>query len=251
MSELIANHTEERRKVLFDLRDNASIVQSAKRYGLEATTFQSQERMVVYSLTALKHDRVLDTNTYFHQGLKFIGTWERNNKPMTSQEIADKLKVIPADILHWMLGNGPNLLPAGYGWDGKHTNIELVRSNKIKQLIIGESDFKNITNEVIDIIAESVLVSPTHTLMQDWEKAIPFVNEIYPQSRNEDSKLFVFAQNDEVSVRVPMDDDTFSFTLDERYDRCIVIVTKYFHSSNYPNYGASLELYKRKINDNS
>lgn len=251
MSELVPNHTELHRKVLFDIRNNVSIVQSARRYGLEATTNQFMDRMVYFSITALRHDRTIDANAYMHHGIKFIGTWERSDKAMTTAEIKEKLSLIPADIVHWLLGNGSNLLPAGYGWDGKHTNIELVRFNKIKQMIIGENDFKNITNEVIDIIAESVLVSPSNILMMDWDKAIPFTKEIYPQTRNHDSKLFVFAQNDECSVRVDMEDDTFSFELDERYDRCIVVVTKYLTSASHPNYGASIELYKRKIEDDT
>lgn len=248
---MIPNHTEERRCVLFDQQNAVSIVQSAKRYGLEATTYQSMERIVNFSLTALAYDVNPEDNSLLHQGRKFIGRWEKTGTPMSADEIQMKLEAIPQDVVHWLMGNGNNLLPAGYGWDGKHTNIELARAGKIKQLIIGEKNFINITNEVIDEITADILVTPNSNLMQDWNEAIPFTDVIYPTARNEDSKIFVFAQNDEVSVYIPVDSGIYNFTLDEQYDRCVIVVTKFFHSENYPNYGASLNLYKRKIDNDS
>lgn len=242
---MIPNHTEERRKVLFDQRNNVSIVQSAKRYGAEATTFQSIERIVFYSLSCFPNDNQLDQFAHFHLGLKFTGHWEKTNTPMTGVEIAEMLTKIPEDITHWLMGNGPNLLPAGYGWDGKHTNSELVRAGKIKQLIIGNGDFKNITNEIIDTITEDVLVTPNSHLMQHWDQALSFTDLIYPDGRNENSQIFVFAQNNDVSVHIPVDNNIYSIDIHENYDRCIVVVTKYFHSDNYPNYGVSLKLYQR------
>lgn len=246
---MIPNHTEERRKVLFDQRNNVSIIQSAKRYGAEATTFQTMERIVLFSLSCFFHDHTVDQHTYMHQGLKFTGHWEKSNRPMTSAEIKQKIATIPADVLHWMLGNGGNLLPAGYGWDGKHTNSELVRAGKIKQLIIGEGDFKNITSEVIDTITEDVLVTPNSYLMQNWDEAIEFENEIYPDGRTENSQIFIFGQTNDVSVYIPVDSDIYDFKLDPVYDRMVVVVTKFIRSDNYPNYGVSLKLYKRKIDN--
>lgn len=244
---MIPNHTEERRKVLFDQRNNVSIIQSAKRYGVEATTFQSMERIVFFSLSCFFHDGVVDEHSLMYQGFKFTGQWEKSNRPMTTMEIKQKIEAIPEDVLHWMLGHGGNLLPAGYGWDGKHTNSELVRAGKIKQLIIGDGDFKNITNEIIDTITEDVLVTPNSYLMQNWDDAIEFEKEIYPDGRNENSQIFIFGQNKDVSVYIPVDSDIYSFQLAQEYDRMVVVVTKFIHSDNYPNYGVSLKLYKRKI----
>lgn len=248
---MIPNHTEERRKVLFDQRNNVSIVQSAKRYGPEATTYQGIERIVAFSLSCFPHDPANDAESYFYHDKKFIGVWEKSGKPMQPNEIAEKLSEIPEDILYWLLGHGPNLLPAGYGWDGKHTNIELVRAGKIKQLIIGDGKFENITTEIIDTITEDVLVTPNTHLMQNWENAIPFTDEIYPGGRNENSQIFVFGQNDDISVYLPMESDVYNFQLPEEYNRCIVVITKFLHSDNYPNYGVSLKLYERKIDETS
>ena len=245
MSTFTPNFDGHYRRVLFDSRNNVTVVQSARRHGSLATTFQSNERNVNYILRSCPSDKIIDGKTYIQQGVKFEGHWI-NGSPMSSVIIKGKLEKIPKDILAFLLGEGNGLLPAGYGWDGIHTNFELTRVGKIKQLIIGDSNFKNITQEVIDVITESIMGAKTEHLMMDWKNPLPFTNTIYPQPRNPDSKLFVFAQNDEVSIRIDVDDDATSFEIPQIYDRCVVVVTKFILSTDYPNHGASIELYKRK-----
>ncbi len=256
MSESVQNHIGNKRKVLFDIRNAVGIVSSAKRYGPEATTFQSLERNIVFSLTAEKYDKVINQNSFVENGIKFTGHWQRSDRQMTSSEIKWKLMHIAPEIKAYLMGEGSPLLPAGFGWDGKHTNIELARANRIKQLIIGETRFENITSEIIDIITEDAFVTPSKELNLDWDKAIEFDDKIYPLAGNENSQLFIFLQNDDVSTRLDIDEaekakDIFSIQPDAKYNRVVVIVTKYITSPNYPNYGISLELYKRRVKNDS
>ena len=246
MSTFTPNFDGHYRRVLFDSRDNVTVVQSARLHGSLATTFQSNERNVNYILRSSPSDKVIDGKTYTQQGVKFEGHWI-NGSPMVSRIIKEKLEKIPKDILAFLLGEGNGLLPAGYGWDGIHTNFELTRIGKIKQLIIGDSDFKNITQEVIDVITESIMGGKPEHLMMDWKNSRPFTNHIYPQPLNQDSKLFVFAQNDEVSVRIDIDANADYFEIPQIYNRCVVVVTKFISSTDYPNHGASIELYERKV----
>lgn len=248
MSGMVANYTRSRRKVFFDAKNAVSIVRSARRYGNEATTFQAVERTVDYSLTVVPFDKILTQRSFVEDGLKYVGNWERTSCQMTSEEIKTKLELLPGEIRDYLKGKCNGLLPAGYGWDGKHTNVELARAARIKQLIIGDADFKNITTEVIDIITEDAFITPSGHLTMDWDKSIEFLDRIWPQLRNPDSKLFVFAQNKDISVRLDLNDETelASITIDPIYDRVVVIVTKFIVTEGYPNHGISLELYKRK-----
>ena len=234
------------RRCLFDHKDNVTVVQSAKRQGPLATTFQSNERNVSYTLKATLKDRVIDSRSYIHEGVKFEGEW-LNGSPMSCGIIKDKITKIPIDVLEYLMGKGNGLLPAGYGWDGIHTNFELTRVGKIKQLIIGQSVFKNITQETIDVITKSIMGAKNENLMMDWNKALPFSKAIYPQTMNTDSKLFVFAQNNDLSVMLDIEDDVASIEIPLEYNRCVVVVTKYLSSTTHPSYGASVELYERNV----
>lgn len=251
MSSLIPNYDGQIRRVLFDSRNIATAVQSANRYGPSATTYQLEERSLAYTLSSSKNVKIVNPYVFISDGVNFSGTWANGNA-MTSSDIRGKLGLIAKELYQYLIWQGNGLLPAGYGWDGKHTNFELLKAGRVKQLIIGENDFKDITNEDIDSIAESVMTSKNENLMLDWKEAIPFSENIFPQPRNHDSQLFVFYQNDSVSVKVDCGDilnqNHLSLSPPKEYDRVVVIVTKFNTSPRYPNFGASIELFKRKSN---
>lgn len=250
MSSLISNYDGQIRRILFDIRNVATAVQSANRYGPKATTYQLEERCLYYTLCSSKDSKIINPYVYVSDGIHFTGTWS-DGKSMTANDIKIKLSLIAKDLYAYLIWQGNGLLPAGYGWDGKHTNFELSKAGKVKQLIIGENDFKNITNEDIDIIAESVMTSKNENLMLDWKEALPFTERIFPQPRNVDSQLFVFYQNDTTSIKINCEDivnqNHLSISPPKEFNRVVVIVTKFNVSTRYPNFGASIELYERKL----
>lgn len=99
--------------------------------------------------------------------------------------------------------------------------------------------------------AESVMTSKNENLMLDWKEALPFTERIFPQPRNVDSQLFVFYQNDTTSIKINCEDivnqNHLSISPPKEFNRVVVIVTKFNVSTRYPNFGASIELYERKL----
>ena len=104
MSTFTPNYDGHYRKVLFDVSNNVTVVQSAKRHGNMATTYQSSERNVNYSLRSSPLDRTktLDDKSFVFKGVKFEGFWT-DGGAMYSSLIRKKLELIPKEILAFLL----------------------------------------------------------------------------------------------------------------------------------------------------
>lgn len=171
------------------------------------------------------------------------------------------LHAIPEEVKDYLLGFNPanshyNLIPAGYGWDGKHTNIELIRSSRVKQLLIGQYEWRGIDETLINRICNESLFTPNRLINTQWDKAHGYEpgEKIFLTKGNEDSEVFIIGQTKDLSelINLPLvetNEGVKYFIPDERFYRYISVVTNVLHKTGHPNYGVKIRLYERIVNE--
>ena len=292
MGELIPNHLRYQRQVIFDKNHQVTMVQSARRSPPGTTTFQLSEKQVAaYKLTSkfskdgepfsifqVKEILLTQGEEYFSvvsetwgvNSIKFsfkdFDVWIghesiANNKKLIAEEIHYLLRQIPNPVYQYLLGyNKPNhyynLIPEGYGWDGKHTNIELVRANKIKQILIGNYEWRGIDETLINKICDETPFTPNRLINTSWDKAYRYQDgeKIFLKKTNSDSEIFIIGQNNELSELLDISlatstDGVKFFIPDKRYHRYVCVVTNILTQNGHPNYGVTIKLYERNDHD--
>ena len=296
MGEQVPNHQRYFRQVIFDKNNQVTMIQSARRSAPGCTTFQIEEKSSAFKLQC--HFYSLETNEplslidikdllirhgeeYFQDykqmcfdtelhilykdfravvSYHFIGEVDRI---VNGHDIALRLSLIAAPVRAYLLGhNKPNayynLMPSGYGWDGKVTNIELVRASKVKQLLIGEYMWKGFDEEFVNKICNKALFTTSSLITTSWHKARPINDDqdIHLGKLNPDSEIFIIGQNEEMSelLNPPISYDADGqkvFKPLDTYNRYITIVTNVLISkTGHPNYGVKIKLYERITNAN-
>lgn len=249
----------------------------------DVTTLQSKEHVVAYTITA-EPFRMYFNTPLSYQDIKAIRMEKDlqlkdakirieeesciyefdniyivfkllNEKPkgnLNGELVSERLVDIPPDILQYLAGfNNPldryNLLPAGYGWDGVRTGLELSTARKVQQLIIGEHNWEGITDGLITKIQDATIYTPAGMLTLDWDEATlidrsSFNGDIVGE-RNFESEVFIIGQNKTLSKLLSTDPEIRNFKLPEEFNRCIVIKTNMIKNTRQ-TYGVSIELYK-------
>lgn len=166
--------------------------------------------------------------------------------------VLERLEVIPPEVLEYLAGfNNPqtnyNLLPAGYGWDGVRTGLELITARKIQQLIIGDYKWEDIEDDLISKIQDASIYTPAKMIELDWLNA-KLINRKEGQAieigaRNSETEIFIIGQNRELSKLLSSDSTIETFNLPEEFNRCIVIKTNMLKTPKI-TYGVSVELFK-------
>jgi hypothetical protein len=294
MGDLITNHHRYQRQVIFDKKHQVTMIQSARRNPPGCTTYQIVEKNAAYKLisTFLTNDdepmsvsQIKDIvltkgienfkepkwsyahNSRVTKGYEdfkieiryeaFDGFPER----VDGLTLSRILLSIPEEVKDYLFGFNPanshyNLIPAGYGWDGKHTNIELIRSNRVKQLLIGEYEWRGIDETLIDRICNESLFTPNRLINTQWDKACGYEpgEKIFLTKGNEDSEVFIIGQTKDLSelINLPLietNEGAKYFIPDERFPRHISVVTNVLHKAGHPNYGVKIRLYERIVNE--
>lgn len=251
----------------------------------DVTTLQSKEHVVAYTVTAepfhmvngdlktryayqdLKAKRLeqdipfeplcierTDHSCIYHFNDFFIEFKVYNEKPnghLNGQLVSERLLDIPNEILIYLAGfNNPfdryNLLPAGFGWDGVRTGMELNTARKIQQLMIGDYIWEGIDEGLITTIQEASTYTPASMMKLNWSNAttIGKNEEIDIGKRNFNSKIYIIGQNSKLSKLLCVDSDIKTFKLPDEFDRCIVIKTNMIKTPKQ-TYGVCIELYKQ------
>ncbi len=294
MGDLITNHHRYQRQVIFDKKHQVTMIQSARRNPPGCTTYQIVEKNAAYKLisTFLTNDDepmsvsqikdiVLTKGienfkeakwSYAHQSrvirgfedfkveIRYEG-FDSFPEKVDGLTLSRILLSIPEAVKDYLFGFNPanshyNLIPAGYGWDGKHTNIELIRSNRVKQLLIGQYEWRGIEETLIDRICNEALFTPNRLINTQWEKAYHYHSgeKIFLTKGNEDSEVFIIGQTDDLSelVNLPLgevSDGAKYFVPDDRFNRYISVVTNVLEKAGHPNYGVKIRLYERIVNE--
>ena len=294
MGDLITNHHRYQRQVVFDKKHQVTMIQSARRNPPGCTTYQIVEKNAAYKLisTFLTND---DEPMSVSQIKDIVLTkgienfkepkWSHTHNSRVTKGYEDfKIEIryeafdgfpekvdgltldkillsIPEEVKNYLFGFNPanshyNLIPAGYGWDGKHTNIELIRSNRVKQLLIGEYEWRGIDETLIDRICSESLFTPNRLINTRWDKACSYKpgEKIFLTKGNEDSEIFIIGQTKDLSelIDLPLietDEGVKYFIPDERFPRHISVVTNVLHKTGHPNYGVKIRLYERIVNE--
>ena len=294
MGDLITNHHRYQRQVVFDKKHQVTMIQSARRNPPGCTTYQIVEKNAAYKLisTFLTND---DEPMSVSQIKDIVLTkgienfkepkWSHAHNSRVTKGYEDfKIEIryeafdgfpekvdgstldkillsIPEEVKDYLFGFNPannhyNLIPAGYGWDGKHTNIELIRSNRVKQLLIGEYEWRGIDETLINRICNESLFTPNRLINTRWDKAHGYSpgEKIFLTKGNEDSEVFIIGQTKDLSelIDLPLfetNEGVKYFIPDERFSRHISVVTNVLHKTGHPNYGVKIRLYERIVNE--
>lgn len=294
MGDLITNHHRYQRQVIFDKKHQVTMIQSARRNPPGCTTYQIVEKNAAYKLisTFLTNDDepmlvsqikdiVLTKGienfkepkwSYTHNSCATKGyedfkieiryeAFDGFPEKVDSLTLSKILLSIPEEVKDYLFGFNPanshyNLIPAGYGWDGKHANIELIRSNRVKQLLIGEYEWRGIDETLIDRICNESLFTPNRLINTQWDKAHGYESgeKIFLTKGNEDSEVFIIGQTKDLSelINLPLvetNEGVKYFIPDERFSRHISVVTNVLHKTGHPNYGVKIRLYERIVNE--
>ena len=290
MIEQISNHQKFGRRVVFDKNRNVCMVQNVKRTPPGSTTFQIRDRSASFILNSrffesnMAHPiSVLKVkDDFICWGLKNLTdgmSYEIDNDSITirlktyvavitptwfdseyvdMQSIASMLGLITGELSEIMLyllalndiNQNYNLLPKGYGWDGNHCNLELVKANKVKQLLIGYYKWEGMSEEFIQRICDMVLYSPTGMIQCSWDKAtkIDMDEYVYISKYRPEHEIFVIGQNDEVSQLLSNQaviDGVSIFKPLEAFKRYVVVTLNVLenHLKN-ELYGVKIRLYE-------
>lgn len=294
MGDLITNHSRYQRQVVFDNKHQVTMIQSARRNPPGCTTYQIAEKNAAYKLTTtfltnnnepmsvsqikdivltkgienFKEPKWSNTHnscvTKGYEDFKIQICYERFDgfPEKVDGLMLDKILLsIPEEVKNYLFGFNPansyyNLIPAGYGWDGKHTNIELIRSNRVKQLLIGQYEWRGMDDTFIDRICNESLFTPNHLINTLWEKAETYKDDekIFISKGKPNSEIFIIGQTDELSelLHLPIQDENDGvvyFVPNERFNRHVVITTNILSKHSQPSYGVKIKLYKRSLNE--
>lgn len=294
MNDVIPNHSLYQRQVIFDTESQITMVRSAKRTPPCTTTFQGIEHSSTFKLIVnfnnLQGDALSIANVrelilkrvddmrfedaifeclrdflrvhfkYFTAEI-FCEYIHQPDRRVAGDEVQTIFSKIPVEIQKYLLAFNPydaryNLLPEGYGWDGRHTSIEIERANKVKQLLIGEYEWKDIDDDLIERIYQKTLFTPANMLMLSWDKAFKFKDDdiLYLGLTRSDSETIIIGQTKDLSQRievdsVPTDKQTFSFKPPKEWDRFIGITTNILAKGDSEHYGIRLRLFQRSKDD--
>ena len=284
---LTPNHFHNTRVVYFDQNGLVVSVQECRRHGknmTEATTFQLLERFVNFevsckfflkdgtwlpiqdlalSLTSNEWsseevsretltDKLIIRYANYSAHLQ-VHTYQPKGN-IAGNRIQDWLSNVPKEVLDYLLALNPqgptyNFLPAGFGWDGRKTHLDLFYMFKMRQLLIGQHRWE-IETPVIESLSEQYAYSPLTQINTDWKQAkICRPKSYYDIGKiSEQSEVFVFFQNDSMSIH----DKTItracgSFKIPDGYDRAIVVITN-TTSRDSRQHGLCVRLYKEQEN---
>lgn len=283
MADLIPNNQRHSRQVIFDRNNQVTAIQTAKRNPPATTTYQIIDKLSEYKISTT----FLDSNqnpiaiNSIHKRNRgdykivhicagtmalIFGDFETivrhdyinpDTKPLEPRELEALLDLIPLPVKAYLLamntqGERFNLIPDGYGWDGKHSNSELIRANKVKNLLIGEYEWKGFDESLVETICSEALFTPAKHTTTDWHKAVQY-NEgdpLFIGNVNPNTKVHVFAQTHEMSelltVSLGNDENGYLiYTPDSRYSRYVIVSTAMLYRPDKGDYGVRVKLYER------
>lgn len=282
--QLTPNHFHNTRVVYFDQHGLVVSVQECRRnnqQSAESTTFQALERFVNFEISSKFFYKdgsslpisilgeKLDSGEFSSDNFELIedkdrlcfdyGDWKINfqihvyqpHGNISANLIKDWLNQIPKEVFEYLKGLNErganyNLMPAGFGWDGKHTHLDLFYVHRMRQLLIGTWRW-DIDRKVIDHLSEQYMYSPKHNVADDWKKAVFLdgVEKIQVPEMGNQSELYVFFQNDKHSYHeTKINKYLKSFNIPEGYDRCVMAVTNQSTNSSR-QHGLAVTLIKK------
>lgn len=283
MADLIPNNQRLTRQVIFDRNNQVMTIQTAKRNPPATTTYQVIDKLAAFILSTIFLDKnfnqipVHHTSQFSKESFRIEYTHDRQlmlifndfsisvrheftnpeTTPLGAREIGDVLNVIPSPVKDYLLALNPpgerfNLVPDGYGWDGKHSNSELIRANKVKSLLIGEYEWKGFDNSLVEMICSEALFTPSKSIVTDWRKAILFNpgDVLIVGGVNPNTKVYVFGQTPELSelltVSLGIDDNyCLTYTPDNNFDRFVIVSTAMIKKPEKADYGVRVKLYEK------
>lgn len=284
---LTPNHFHNTRVVYFDQHGLVVSVQECRRHGknmTEATTFQLLERFVNFEVSCkffrkdgtwlpiqdlaislaneqwsseeIEREIVDDKLIIHYQKYRAqiqIHTYQPKGN-ISGTLIEDWLTNIPKEVMDFLLALNPqgptyNFIPAGFGWDGRKTHLDLYYMFKMRQLLIGRQHWE-IETQVIESLSEQYAYSPLAQISTDWKQAkICRPRSYYDIGKiSEQSEVFVFFQNDSMSLHEKsINREQYSFKIPVGFDRAIVVITN-TTSRDSRQHGLCVRLYKEQEN---
>lgn len=279
---LTPNHFFNTRVVYFDAHGIVASVQECLRRPMdmrEPTTFQSLERSVCYEVSSkfftpngvalpiseiieafkagtwdcVEKDRWVDRDSlkidFGDYRVSIVVHAYQPHGNIRGDRVEAWLNSIPPEIVKYLLAQNPidkafNYIPAGFGWDGSNSHLELYHMFKMRQLLIGNHRW-DINADLIHSLSQQYVFSTSALVNTDWDKAsiCEKGGSIEVGQTTPTGEIYVFVQNDTFSKLFSSDSDLHSFTIPEGFDRAVVVKTNMITKSSR-SYGLAVDLYK-------
>lgn len=170
------------------------------------------------------------------------------------------LSKIDPQLIAWLkdvvTGIQPNLLPAGFGWDGIMTATEYGKHERIRELFIAPNDWTEKESDWFNkLVVEAVRTSAIY-LKLDWNDSFKIVNDtisiqrfldqtkVYVVTFDKDGNRALHLVRRPICVGLKAAKIPEVFTVPKGTVRAILLRTNVMYDNN-ETYGVSIDLYKR------